>query len=51
MSRVAETAARNLQASLLLYPLSPEEKALLQQANEQVFRLREVSSSFDAGVA
>ncbi len=51
MSRGADSSVRSLQARLLLYPLSPEEKILLDESTELVLRLREISSSFDAGVA
>lgn len=49
LTRKAESSVRDLHAKLLLYPLSPEEKILLEESAELVARLNEASSSFDAG--
>lgn len=47
LSLKAQSSVRDLEAKLILYPLSPEEKLLLVEAAGLVGRLREASSSLD----
>jgi len=51
LSRKADAASRDLYARLLLYPLSPEEKNLLEESFQLATRTHEASSSFDLGQA
>lgn len=51
LSRKADAASRSLRARLLLYPLTPEEKILLEDSAVLAARVAEASSSFDTGQA
>lgn len=51
LSRKADASSRELRKRLLLYPLTPEEKILLEESADLAARVAESSSSFDTGQA
>lgn len=51
LSKKADTLAKSLNSRFLLLPLTPEERAVLEESVAVITRLREVSQTLDPGAA